>query len=279
MFKMFRGGLSLLLCIVVGLAWAGVAAGGATTQSAQADPLLAEVSVKGPLLMHLPGIGGYLWCDHQMLSGLRDAGVSAHVVVYDWTGQEPGIHALQAYQHNQVEAEKVAHLIAAHAAVDPKSPICITAHSGGCAIAVWALQDLASDVKVQTVLLLAPALSPKYDLSAALRHVTAKMYVFYSPLDTLVLYTGTRLFGTMDRVKTAAAGFSGFVAPPGADPAMYRKLDQRTYQSDWVKYNDYGNHIGTMSRPFAAAVLAPLLRPMAPTTQVDAGPDASRSGG
>ncbi len=275
---MFRGQLRLLLCIVLGLASA--AAGGPATQPTATDILRADVVARGPLLLHLPGIGGYLGCDRQMLSGLRNAGVNANIVVYDWTDNDPGIHALQAYQRNQQEAQKVADLIAAHAAADPDSPIYVTAHSGGCAVAAWALAKLPPDVKVQTVLFMAPALSPTFDLTAALRHVSGKMFVFSSFLDTFVLYTGTRLFGTMDGVHTEAAGFCGFIRPPGADPLMYRKLVSCAYRSNWERYNDFGGHIGAMSRSFASAVLAPLLRcGAAPTTQADARADSPHSKG
>lgn len=278
MFTMFRGRLWLLLCILLGVA--SVAAGGPATQPTSADILLADVSARGPLLLHLPGVGGYLGCDRRMLSGLRDAGINAHIVVYDWTENDPGIHALQAYQRNQREARKIADLIAAHAAADPDSPIYITAHSGGCGLAAWAMENLPPEVKVQTVLFMAPALSPTFDLTPALRHVSGKMFVFSSPLDTVVLYTGTRLFGTIDGVRIEAAGFSGFIEPPGADPLMYQKLVSCAYRSNWARYNDFGGHIGAMSRSFASAVLEPLLRSsQAPTTQTDARVDSPHSKG
>jgi pimeloyl-ACP methyl ester carboxylesterase len=276
MSSMFR--VPIWLCLMLCLASAAV--GGPTTGPAPADMLLAQVAAKGPLLLHLPGVGGYLGCDRRMLAGLRDAGVDAHIVVYDWTEHDPGIHALQAYDRNQREAQTIADLIAAHAAADPDSPIYITAHSGGCGLAAWALEKLPADVKVQTVILIAPALSPRFDLSAALRHVNGKMFAFSSLLDSIVLYTGTRLFGTIDGVRTEAAGFCGFIQPPGADPLMYKKLVQRTYQRDWMKYNDFGQHIGAMSRSFASAMLAPLIGPIAgPATRADAGAGSTRSKG
>jgi hypothetical protein len=40
---------------------------------------------------------------------------------------------------------------------------------------------------------------------------------------------------------------------------MYRKLVQRPYDPSWMKYWDFGDHIGAMSRPFAQAILAPLI--------------------
>ena len=61
--------------------------------------------------------------------------------------------------------------------------------------------------------MLAPALSPTYDLSRALRAVRREMVVFWSPLDVIILGAGTRVFGTIDRVKTASAGLVGFRVP------------------------------------------------------------------
>jgi hypothetical protein len=275
MFSMYRSRLLVLVCFFLSVA--SIAAGGQTTQPSVSEQLLAKVRVKGPLLLHLPGVGGYLGVDRRMLAGLRDADVVANIVVYDWTEHDPGIHALQAYSRNQREAQIVADLIAAHAAADPQSSIYITAHSGGCGLAAWALADLPVDIKVQTVIFVAPALSPSFDLTPALRHITGKLNVFSSRLDTVVLFTGTRVFGTIDGVQTEAAGFSGFVQPKNADPLMYEKLVQHPYQKDWIKYGDFGDHIGGMSRAFATAILEPLISP-APTTQADAQTDSPHVG-
>jgi pimeloyl-ACP methyl ester carboxylesterase len=237
----------------------------ASISSAQAtrpdppDDVMAQIARKGPLLLHLPGIGGPRWCDQHLMSGLRYGGVFANQVLYDWTENQPGIHALQAYEQNHDEAAKVAEMLAAHASADPDSTIYLTAHSGGCAIAVWALEKLPDNVKVHTALLLAPALSPDYDLTPALRHVSDKMIVFTSTLDTVVLFTGTKLFGTMDGQHAPAAGFSGFAQPPGADSGEYRKLHQYPYRYSWEQYGDYGEHIGATAPLFAQWVIAPLI--------------------
>jgi pimeloyl-ACP methyl ester carboxylesterase len=234
-----------------------LAAGQAATRPAvvEVEPALA----KGPLLLHLPGIAGYRGYDRRMLAGLRAGGVKGHMVVYDWTENDPGIGALVSYQRNQAEAGRIADLIVAHAKADPGAPIDLTAHSGGCGLAVWALEKLPADVSVETVLLMAPALSPTYDLSKSLHHVQGRMYVFSSRIDGIVLDAGTRVFGTIDGIRTEAAGFGGFVQPAGADAAMYGKLVGMPYRSDWMRYGNFGEHIGALSRPFAEAVLAPLL--------------------
>jgi pimeloyl-ACP methyl ester carboxylesterase len=267
-----------LFPLVVLLAFATLAAAEPTTQPDSLDVYLPIVSSKGPLLMHLPGIGGVRMCDHRMLAGLHDGGAAGNFLICDWTENNTGIAALQGYVHNRQQAKQIADLIAAHAAADPASPIVLTAHSGGCGLAVWALEDLPPGVKVRELLLLAPALSPTYDLSAALRHVEGKAYVFSSTLDTVVLWTGTRLFGTIDGVQTAAAGFGGFIQPPHADAELYKKLVPCPYQQEWQRYNDFGEHIGAMSRPFARAILAPLVVPaLDPTTRPSDEADTSHA--
>jgi hypothetical protein len=135
-------------------------------------------------------------------------------------------------------------------------------------VAIWALEKLPPDITVDTVLLMAPALSPEYNLTGALRHVRGELYAFTSIHDVVVLQAGTKLFGTMDGVFSAAAGFGGFVRPPGADIELYKKLIPEPYEDAWMKYDDYGEHIGAMSRKFAANILAPLLgAPGAATTR------------
>ncbi|HEY1923532.1 MAG TPA: hypothetical protein VGG44_12340 [Tepidisphaeraceae bacterium] len=266
----------LLICFAFLLTAVSAAVGGPTTQPSPLD--IARVTVKGPLLLHLPGVAGLIGVDRRMIAGLRDGGVTANIVIYDWTEHDAGIHALQAYDRNQHEAQLIASLIAAHAAADPLSPIYITAHSGGCGLAAWALADLPPDIKVQTVIFIAPALSPRFDLTAALHHVNGKLFVFSSRFDTLVLFTGTRVFGTIDGVQTEAAGFSGFIQPKNADPIMYEKIVQCPYQKEWVEYGNLGDHIGGMSRSFATNILAPLID-ASPTTQTAAQTDAAQHPG
>jgi hypothetical protein len=241
--------------------FAAVAAAEATTRLAEVMPAApAAAPAEGPLLIHLPGIAGYRHCDQRLLAGLANGGVAAAIVVYDWTDNDPGFHALCAWDRNHAEAQKIANMIVAHTRADPASPIYLTAHSGGCGVAVWALEKLPDHVMVDTVLLLAPALSPQYDLSAALRHVRGRAYAFTSRYDGLVLCTGTQMFGTIDGVMCEAAGYGGFVRPPRGDPELYKRLVQRSYDVQWAKLGNWGDHLGTTSRRFSAVILAPLLR-------------------
>lgn len=213
-----------------------------------------------PFVLHLPGIGGFLRVDRSLIAGLKQGGVTGEIVPYDWTEHDPGIHALQAYARNKKEAQKVADIIARRFREHPTTPIELTSHSGGAAIAVWALERLPAGIEVENVFLLSPALSPKYDLTKALRHVRGKMFVFSSVRDTLILGAGCQMFGTMDGVQCEAAGLVGFKMPGNADADQYKKLVSEPYQDAWAdKYDNWGDHIGVMQRPFVAAVVAPLL--------------------
>jgi hypothetical protein len=74
-----------------------------------------------------------------------------------------------------------------------------------------------------------------------------------------VLGLGTRLFGTIDGVKTEAAGRVGFSRPADADAGQYAKLVPVEYDPAWIRLRNIGDHIGPMMRPFARQILAPLL--------------------
>jgi pimeloyl-ACP methyl ester carboxylesterase len=210
-------------------------------------------------LLHLPGIGGLMRIDRLLTGGLKNGGLdAADVIVYDWTNGNRGLPALGAIERNKQEAKKIARMIEDRARANPQARIVITGHSGGSGLAVWALESLPDDVQIDTLVMLAPALSPQYDLSRALRHVRHKAYAFNSAHDP-VLGPGTRAFGTIDRVMTNAAGRVGFEKPEGADDVQYAKLVQVPYERGFLVFGNIGDHIGPMMPRFAAKVIAPLI--------------------
>ncbi len=242
-----------VLCIscIAPLAVAAPNSGKLAAPDAQARP--------DDYLLHLPGIAGYKWIDEMMLTGVIEGGFIGEVQVHDWPGDDPGLNALLAHKKNRRQAQLVAEKIAARRKQHPHARIVLTAHSGGTGILVWALAKLPEDVHVDEVLLIAPALSPTYDLSKALARVRGRMYAFSSPHDAVVLGVGTRTFGTIDGVRTDAAGRVGFEMPEGADERQYEKLVPMPYDPAWMKVGNIGDHIGPMSPRFSRAVLAPLV--------------------
>jgi hypothetical protein len=213
-----------------------------------------------PWFLHLNGIGGERVVDHTLISGLRAGGFEADYQIYDWTGGDIGITALQQRERHPAEARKVADLIIKQYQAHPTTPVYLSCHSGGTAIMTWALELLPDDVKVESVFMFAPALSPQYDLSKALRHVKQKLYVFSSPHDFVVLGHGTRMFGTMDGVRCDAAGLNGFVQPKACDAEQYKKLVPQPYQRGWaLRYGNVGSHICGMRTKFVRDYVAKIL--------------------
>lgn len=217
-----------------------------------------------PYLLHFPGISGDTSFDRAFLGALKDGGFDAEMRLYDWTEHRWFFGALQNEPANRRQAAKVAEMIETQRRAEPGRAIYLTCESGGCGIAVWALEQLPDGVQVDGVILLSPAVSPEYDLTVALKHVRRSMFVYHSKLDWLVLGAGTAVFGTIDRRKTQAAGRVGFVQPANADRIEYAKLRQVPYNGGWfMEYGNAGGHIGAVMPRFASGELAPLLIEMA----------------
>jgi hypothetical protein len=231
-------------------------------------PAPATAPAPKPYVLHLPGVSGTSIVDYTLRDGLRAGGFDGPFEIYDWTCHDPGIPALHARARNEEQAQVVAEMLTKQYRAHPDQPIYVTCHSGGSGPATWALERLPADVKVACFVMLAPALSPTYDLSKALARVSGPAYCFYSERDDMVLGTGTKLFGTIDGERVEAAGRVGFQKPPGADDMAYAKLIHRPYESAWSRYGHIGGHIGCMGTPFVEAIVAPLMLGRAATADV-----------
>jgi hypothetical protein len=213
-----------------------------------------------PYLLHLPGITGGFWLHDSYCRALNSGGFDAETGIYDWTGSRFAIAALTQRERNLLEADKVARLITRKYRAAPERPLYLSCESGGAGVAVWALERLPEDVQVEAAVLVSPALSTEYDLSAALRHVRRRMLVFPSRSDGLILGFGTLFFGTMDRKHDKSAGLDGFTRPASADAAQYDKLEQFHYRGKMLfTYGNSGGHAWAMYPHFASAWLAPRL--------------------
>ena len=89
------------------------------------------------------------------------------------------------------------------------------------------------------------------------------MVVFWSPLDVIVLGAGTRIFGTIDRIKTSARGWSGSARrrrAPDEQQAQYAKLRQVRWGPGMASTGYLGGHVGPDSPAFLRKYVVPLLR-------------------
>jgi pimeloyl-ACP methyl ester carboxylesterase len=196
--------------------------------------------------------------------GLLEAGYPGTGEMFDWeTGW--GLLADQevSVAYKRARAAELAQQIADFRRQHPHTPIELIGFSAGTAVAVFTLEALPDDICVQNVILLSGSLSADYDLAAALRHVTERVYVTTSHRDGMLLYL-MPLTGTADRKPTTegAIGIEGPRRPTDASPAVcqeYEKIVTLPWNAEFARLGDHGRHFDTVRAPFIQAAIAPLL--------------------
>lgn len=213
----------------------------------------------------LPGIEGTSYLNHNLARGLRDGNWPGAIEVYDWTAGSVLLFpvTLRALDRNRHQAEKIADKIVDYQKDHPGRPVHIIGHSGGGGIAVLALEALPADHRITSAILLAPAISPDYDLRRAMRRTEHGVWNFYSRHDVGFLKAGTTVMGTIDGEHTAAAGAVGFRVPYGLDEQGRRlyatHLRQQPYSRKMAHAGHTGSHTGWAHPRFAAEWLAPVM--------------------
>lgn len=227
----------------------------------------------GGLVLVADGVGGFDVCGTAMRYVLAAEKLPYAVEIVSWGhGFGRWLADLTSARNRDEKAGLLARSVQRYKAERPMDLVYLVAKSGGAGVVVKAL-ELIGEKQVERAVLLAPVLSPDYDLSCALRAVRHEMVVFWSPLDVFMLGMGTKVFGTVDRVRTAAAGLVGFRVPAAEEKTRennggeYDKLRQIRWRPQMATALYLGGHFGTDSPLFLRKYVAPLLRP----------PEASRS--
>ena len=219
------------------------------------EPAEVEPGPDSGLVLVADGVGGLHLCGIG-LKYVMGAGRGPHrVKLHDWGHGLGRWHAdLANVANHKAQAEALAAEVRAWKTERPGSPVYLVGKSGGTGIVVRALEHLAPDT-IEAAVLLAPAISPGYDLSKALKAVRREMIVFWSPYDVVILGIGTRIFGTIDRVRSVSAGLVGFRAGPG----QLGKLRQIRWRPKMIKSGYLGGHIGPDNPAFLRDYVLPLL--------------------
>ena len=224
-------------------------------------PDLSEDAQGSGLVLVADGVGGLDLCGTALRYIVGAKKLPLTVKVVPWGHGWGRWHRdLTHVANRDAQARRVAAEVsvfrATHGEGDNRQPVYLVGKSGGTGVVVKAL-ELLPEGAVETAVLIAPALSPEYDLTRALIAVRREMVVFWSPLDVIVLGAGTRVFGTIDRVKTVSAGLVGF-RPPAAVGA-YPKLRQERWRLKMATTGYLGGHIGPDSPAFLRKYVVPLL--------------------
>jgi pimeloyl-ACP methyl ester carboxylesterase len=215
------------------------------------------------LVLVADGVGGLDLCGTGLRYVIGALKIPYIVSVVPWGHGFGHWHAdLTNAANRDLRAREIADRVLAFREGRPDAAVFLVGKSGGTGLIVKALEHLPDDA-VEAVVLLSPALSPNYDLERALRAVRREMVVFWSPLDVFVLGVGTRIFGTIDRIKTVSAGMVGF--RPGASidaehQVQYRKLRQVCWRPEMATTGYLGGHVGPDNPAFLRKYVVPLLR-------------------
>ncbi|RJP33683.1 MAG: hypothetical protein C4547_11970 [Phycisphaerales bacterium] len=218
----------------------------------------------GDTLVMMDGVGGAMFGPLLVRRALRTAGFSACTVIFDWHRSFRGdiFSDLMMLRRNRLQALRAVRRIREIRRNFPQTRIHLIGFSGGAGVAAFTAEKLPACGLVDTLILFAPALSPRYNLSAALRHVR-RCYAGISARDTVLLGLGTGIFGTIDRVRGPAAGQTGFLKPVGAtgdDEAAYAKLRQLRWSPEFRRDRHHGGHTAWAGQTFLQRNLPALLR-------------------
>jgi hypothetical protein len=217
------------------------------------------------LVLVAGGVGGLDLCGIGLRYVLGAERLKYAIQIFPWSHGLGRWHAdLTDVGHRDAKAGLIAETIRAYKSGRPGDPVFLVAKSGGSGVVVKAL-ELLEKQDVERVVLLAPALSPGYDLTRALGAVRRDVIVFWSPLDVVILGAGTRVFGTIDRIKSVSAGLVGFQSPAAGplDDARchpYGKLRQVRWRPGMAATGYFGGHLGPDSPVFLRKYVVPLLR-------------------
>jgi pimeloyl-ACP methyl ester carboxylesterase len=218
------------------------------------------------LVVVADGVGGLDLCGTALRYVLAAEGLDYAIHVLPWGHGFGRWHAdLTNVANRDLKAGVLAQAIRRFRSGQPHDPVFLVGKSGGSGVVVKALEQLGESM-VERAILLAPALSPEYDLTGSLRAVSKEMVVFWSPWDVFILGAGTRVFGTADRIRTAGAGLVGFRIPETSGATVsdsngqYAKLRQVRWVPRMAASGYLGGHLGPDSPVFLKNYILPLLR-------------------
>ncbi|HUN80137.1 MAG TPA: hypothetical protein VMV81_01385 [Phycisphaerae bacterium] len=214
-------------------------------------------------LVLIPGVEGGAWQLAAVKDGLHQAGYEGKIEILEW-GIRPfgSLINLTNLPENRKRADKFAARIRSIKNQYPRCDVTLVGYSGGGGLAALTAERLDAQSKLDRLILIAAALSPRYDLTPAMNNSNHGIINFYSPCDSGTLGFGTSVFGTIDRVYTNSAGFVGF---QDADGHLLQKpgLTQISWEKSWARLGHWGGHVGWLMAPWTREILAPQLKPAA----------------
>lgn len=200
---------------------------------------------------YLDGAGNWGFGTHDVPAGLREAGYDGDVEIYLWTTSLMPLIDQWNIVGAKLRAQALSRRIADYLHAYPDNEVNVIALSAGTGVAIWAIEGLPDDVKVNNAVLLGSSLSSDYDVSEALSHMKGRIFVYYSAHDDVL--AAVRLVGTIDGKRGVdSAGLVGLKAPPDQTHRVVNIPWNRRYMA----YGWTGAHTDCTRKDFVREVIA-----------------------
>ncbi len=231
---------------------------------------LASVDLDRGLTIILPGIEAAGPFPEDIREALSAGDVPGAKRIFYWGLPMPEgyLPNLMWISRNKIKAAELAGEIAEYQDAFPGRPVHIVANSGGAGPAIFAIEMLPPERKIESLVLLGGAVSDGYDLRKALERTRRGILNCHSDRDGGVLGLGTLVFGSADRRHSWSCGFKGFRLPShlrtdSAAKAAYLRLFQIAWHPNMADECDhFGSHDFAAAPAFVRRYVAPwLIRP------------------
>jgi pimeloyl-ACP methyl ester carboxylesterase len=218
------------------------------------------------LIIVLPGIEGCSSINDSIVRGFVEAELPHAIHVIDWRRfsiWNPLQLAME--QYNREQATMIVEKIRLYRNEFPDSPVHLVGHSAGAGMALFVLEALDAVPCIESVVLLAAAVSRDFHVAQLLRRTQRGIWNFYSALDLPTTGIGTMIVGTMDRRHAISAGALGFRSPEklcgDAECLLERgpQLYQVAFRPGMIRSWNFGGHFGATNSVFVQRHIAPLL--------------------
>lgn len=214
------------------------------------------------LVWLFPGVEGGAARMRPAIRAFRDVGVDGAIEIHDWDRAMGLVRNLVDHKRNRRDARRIARRIEQYHGEHPNNPVDLIGYSGGGGMAVMVAEALSERIRIRNLVLVQPALSSRYNLSSAIRHVDGSLVHFSSPLDAVVLGMGTTALGTMDRVYGPSSGWLGIDLEYAAPERELRdKVTQITWSPSMVSSGHWGGHAQIFGYAWNRRYVAPHLLP------------------
>ncbi|MDM8007356.1 MAG: alpha/beta hydrolase [Phycisphaerae bacterium] len=195
-----------------------------------------------------------VWGFNSLCRALRRAGRTDAVYLYRWSRAAGSVLVLPDLMRRHrldAKAVRLSRFIEQLSREHPASTIHLVGYSTGVYIAFESLRQMSPATTIGQVVALHGTVSPDYDITEVTRRAKGVLTVHGRP-DWLINGLGPLLFGTNDRVHTAACGMVGLRSTPA-------KVQQRAWQIGDARAGYLGDHFTVMSCAWLRANIIPRL--------------------